>query len=159
MIDEIRQDAEDEGWGRKILKAVIGTSEEAGAEQRPADDVAVPAATEPAPPEPPLGVIPGGQSPQIDTLIRLIGDLPAEVNRKTGAAIVHKTMSAMGVSVADLLQDISRAKSSLLHEIELHRKGIVDCKRQIAEMELAIETSLKKVSQLDEVLELFKQAP
>ena len=153
MADELSGQGGDEGWGRKILKAVIGTSEEALSPDAPG--VAGQAAA-PAGPVPAGGDSVVGRIPQLATLIGLIRDLPPEVNKKTGAAIVRKTMGAMGVSVEDILMRTDIAKSSIQTEIEVNRKAIEDAKRQIAEMDKNIESAQKQMSELDEVLELFK---
>ncbi|MEW6368948.1 MAG: hypothetical protein AB1714_30335 [Acidobacteriota bacterium] len=153
MAEELGGQGGDEGWGRKILKAVIGTTDEAAGPEVPeaAAQAAAPAGS----------VASGGDSivgqiPQLATLIGLIRDLPPEVNKKTGAAIVRKTMGAMGVSVEDILMRTDIARSSIQTEIEANRKAIEDTKRQIAQMESNIESAQKKMSELDEVLELFK---
>lgn len=152
-MDENEEVPSGEGWGRKILKAVIGTSDEtAGGEPQTAE---LPASDVPAT-EPVILTGVGGHNPQVDTLIRLIHDLPPEVNKKTGASIVRKTMAAMGVSVDEVLQEITRAKGALTGEVDLHRNAIEDYKKQIATMEKSIESSLKKAGQLDEILELFQ---
>ncbi|MBI2836828.1 MAG: hypothetical protein HYX75_00805 [Acidobacteria bacterium] len=152
-MDENQEVPPGEGWGRKILKAVIGTNEEtAGVEPQTAE-----LATSDVPAAEPV-ILPGvgGHNPQVDTLIRLIHDLPSEVNKKTGASIVRKTMAAMGVSVDEVLQEIRRAKGALTGEVDLHRNAIEDYKNQIATMEKSIDSSLKKAGQLDEILELFQ---
>jgi hypothetical protein len=155
MTDETQDQAAEGGWTKKILKAVIGASDD----KEELSDAAQPAVSDASPPADVPLVDPhslAGTNPQVDTLVGIIRELPPEVNRKTGAAIVRKTMAAMGVAVEDVLRDTGRVKASMTKEIELHRKTIEDCKRQIAQMESAIDSSQKKMTQLDEILELFK---
>ncbi len=154
MNDEMSDQNKEEGWGHKILKAVIGSAGEASNDEQAVPPEPVTATSIETPQVNASSVT--GLNPQVDTLINLIRELPPEVNRKTGAAIVRKTMAAMGVSVEEVLGDTTRVKASLMKEIELHRHAIEDNKKQIGQMEAAIESSQKKMCQLDEILEIFK---
>jgi len=94
-------------------------------------------------------------SGNVKTLIRLVGDLPADVSKQTGAQIIRLTMEAMGISMEDVLSEAQAAQSEMLDAVRANIKKIEEYKTVIRKLESDIKYFQGRANELSEIIDLF----
>jgi hypothetical protein len=91
----------------------------------------------------------------VETLIKLVGGLPAGVSRQTGAQIIRQTMEAMGISMTEVLTDAKQAHARLRNYTNESYNVIEEHKILIRRLEDDIHYYHHKAKELDEIINLF----
>ena len=91
----------------------------------------------------------------VETLIKLVGGLPAGVSRQTGAQIIKQTMEAMGISMSEVLADAQQALGRLHNFTKENYNIIEEHKILIRRLEDDIQYFHHKAKELDEIINLF----
>ncbi|MBX2860505.1 MAG: hypothetical protein KTR14_04680 [Vampirovibrio sp.] len=91
----------------------------------------------------------------VQTLIRLVMDLPEGVTKQTGAQIIRLTMEAMGISMEDVLSEAQSAQSEMLDAVRANIKKIEEYKTVIRKLESDIKYYQGKANELSEIIDLF----
>jgi hypothetical protein len=91
----------------------------------------------------------------VQTLIRLVNELPEGVTKQTGAQIIRLTMEAMGISMEDVLSDAQSAQSDMLDAVRANIKKIEEYKTVIRKLETDIKFYQGKANELSEIIDLF----
>jgi SpoVK/Ycf46/Vps4 family AAA+-type ATPase len=91
----------------------------------------------------------------VQTLIRLVSDLPEGVTKQTGAQIIRLTMEAMGISMEDVLSEAQAAQSDMLEAVRANIKKIEEYKTVIRKLETDIKYFQGKANELSEIIDLF----
>jgi hypothetical protein len=91
----------------------------------------------------------------VQTLIRLVSDLPDGVTKQTGAQIIRLTMEAMGISMEEVLGEAQSAQSEMLEAVRANIKKIEEYKTVIRKLENDIKHYQGKANELSEIIDLF----
>ncbi|MEB3206024.1 MAG: hypothetical protein VKK59_01585 [Vampirovibrionales bacterium] len=94
-------------------------------------------------------------SGNVQTLMRLVNDLPEGVTKQTGAAIIRLTMEAMGISMEEVLTEAQAAQSEMLDAVRANIKKIEEFKSVIRKLETDIKFFQGKANDLSEIIDLF----
>ena len=91
----------------------------------------------------------------VQTLIRLVNELPEGVTKQTGAQIIRLTMEAMGISMEEVLSEAQSAQSDMLDAVRANIKKIEEFKTVIRKLEHDIKFYQGKANELSEIIDLF----
>jgi hypothetical protein len=91
----------------------------------------------------------------VQTLIRLVNELPEGVTKQTGAQIIRLTMEAMGISMEEVLSEAQAAQSDMLDAVRANIKKIEEFKTVIRKLETDIKFYQGKANDLSEIIDLF----
>lgn len=94
-------------------------------------------------------------SSNVQTLMRLVNDLPEGVTKQTGAQIIRITMEAMGISMEEVLTEAQAAQSEMLDAVRANIKKIEEFKTVIRKLETDIKYYQGKANDLSEIIDLF----
>ncbi|MDX2085947.1 MAG: hypothetical protein SFZ03_11230 [Candidatus Melainabacteria bacterium] len=94
-------------------------------------------------------------SGNVQTLIRLVSELPEGVTKQTGAQIIRLTMEAMGISMEEVLSEAQSAQSEMLDAVRANIKKIEEFKTVIRKLESDIKYYQGKANELSEIIDLF----
>jgi hypothetical protein len=94
-------------------------------------------------------------SGNVQTLIRLVSDLPDGVTKQNGAQIIRLTMEAMGIPMEDVLSEAQSSQSELLDAVRTNLKKIEEFKAIIRKLESDIKYYQGKANELSEIIDLF----
>lgn len=94
-------------------------------------------------------------SSNIETLTRLIHQLPSGVTRQTGAQIIRQTMEAIGMSMNKVLGEAQQAQEGHAQKIKEHLNSIEEYKNNIRILEKELQKNKKRVDDLDDIISLF----
>lgn len=94
-------------------------------------------------------------SNNVQTLQRLVNELPEGVSRQSGAQIIRLTMEAMGIATDGVLSEAQSAQTELLEAVRSNIKRIEDYKAAIAKLETDIKQHQGKANELSEMIDLF----
>lgn len=94
-------------------------------------------------------------SGNVQTLIKLVSDLPEGVTKQTGAQIIRLTMEAMGISMEEVLSEAQSAQSEMLEAVRANIKKIEEFKTVIRKLETDIKYYQGKANELSEIIDLF----
>lgn len=94
-------------------------------------------------------------SSNIETLTRLIHQLPSGVTRQTGAQIIRQTMEAIGMSMNKVLTEAQQAQEGHAQKIKEHLNSIEEYKNNIRILEKELQKNKKRVDDLDDIISLF----
>ena len=96
--------------------------------------------------------------PQNVAILRqLISQLPGGVSRQAGALVIKQTMEALGISMKSVLQEAQQLQESLNLSARECQSSILECKKQINNLELQVQQYQKQSSSLNEIVSLFVQ--
>lgn len=93
----------------------------------------------------------------IAVLKKLITQLPAGVNKQTGALIIKQTMEALGISMKSVLQEAQQVQEGLNNSAKECHSTILEYKKQIVELEKQAQNHQKQYAALNELISLFVQ--
>lgn len=93
----------------------------------------------------------------IAVLKKLITQLPAGVNKQTGALIIKQTMEALGISMKSVLQEAQQVQEGLNNSAKECFSTIQEYKKQIVELEKQAQNHQKQYAALNELISLFIQ--
>lgn len=91
----------------------------------------------------------------VQTLIRLVSDLPEGVTKQTGAQIIRLTMEAMGISMEEVLTEAQNEQSSMMEAQRVNIRKIEELKAVIRKLEADNRLYLGKANELSEIIDLF----
>ncbi|MEI7474345.1 MAG: hypothetical protein WCK67_06155 [bacterium] len=91
----------------------------------------------------------------IETLTRLVNQLPAGVTRQTGAQIIRQTMEAMGISMNKVLGEAQHSQDEYTQRIKEHINSIEEYKNNIRQLEKDVQKNKKRVDELEDIISLF----
>jgi hypothetical protein len=94
-------------------------------------------------------------SGNVQTLIRLVSELPEGVTKQTGAQIIRLTMEAMGISMEEVLSEAQAAQTEMLDAVRANIKKIEEFKTVIRKLEADIKYYQGKANELSEIIDLF----
>lgn len=94
-------------------------------------------------------------SGNVQTLIRLVSELPEGVTKQNGAQIIRLTMEAMGIPMEDVLGEAQKSQSELLEAVRANLKKIEEFKAVIRKLEGDIKHYQGKANELSEIIDLF----
>lgn len=90
-------------------------------------------------------------------LKQLISQLPSGVSRQAGALVIKQTMEALGISMKTVLQEAQQLQESLNLSARECQSSILECKKQINNLELQVQQYQKQAGALNEIISLFVQ--
>lgn len=93
----------------------------------------------------------------VQTLIRLVSDLPDGVTKQTGAQIILFYHLAIGISMKEVLGEAQSAQSEML-KLSAPIKKIEEYKTVIRKLENDIKHYQGKANELSEIIDLFKSS-
>lgn len=91
----------------------------------------------------------------IETLTRLISQLPSGVSRQTGAQIIRQTMEAMGLSMNKVLTEAQQTQDAITEKIKENLRTIEEYKNNIRLLEKEAHKNKAKVNELEDIISLF----
>lgn len=94
-------------------------------------------------------------SGNVQTLIRLVSELPEGVTKQNGAQIIRLTMEAMGIPMEDVLAEAQSSQTELLDAVRGNLKKIEEYKAVIRKLETDIKYYQGKANELSEIIDLF----
>lgn len=94
-------------------------------------------------------------SGNVQTLIRLVSDLPEGVTKQTGAQIIRLTMEAMGISMEEVLSEAQSAQTDMLDAVRSNIRKIEELKAVIRKLETDNKLYQGKANELSEIIDLF----
>ena len=94
-------------------------------------------------------------SGNVQTLIRLVSELPEGVTKQNGAQIIRLTMEAMGIPMEDVLAEAQASQTELLDAVRGNLKKIEEYKAVIRKLETDIKYYQGKANELSEIIDLF----
>jgi hypothetical protein len=94
-------------------------------------------------------------SGNVQTLIRLVSELPDGVTKQNGAQIIRLTMEAMGIPMEDVLAEAQSSQTELLDAVRGNLKRIEEYKAVIRKLETDIKYYQGKANELSEIIDLF----
>lgn len=94
-------------------------------------------------------------SSNIETIIRLVTNLPNGVPKQTGAQIIRQTMEAMGISISDVIGEAQQTQTRMLTNTKENYTAIEEHKIQIRRLEENIYMHQRKAKELDDIINLF----
>lgn len=96
--------------------------------------------------------------PQNVAILRqLISQLPSGVSRQAGALVIKQTMEALGISMKSVLQEAQQLQESINLSARECQSSILECKKQINNLELQVQQYQKQSSSLNDIISLFVQ--
>jgi len=90
-------------------------------------------------------------------LRQLIAQLPSGVSRQAGALVIKQTMEALGISMKSVLQEAQQLQESINLSSRECQSSILECKKQINNLELQVQNYQKQSNSLNEIISLFVQ--
>lgn len=93
----------------------------------------------------------------VAVLKQLIAQLPNGVSRQAGALVIKQTMEALGISMKSVLQEAQQLQESLNLSARECQGAILECKKQISNLELQVQNYQKQANSLNEIISLFVQ--
>lgn len=98
------------------------------------------------------------EMPQNVAILRqLILQLPSGVSKQAGALVIKQTMEALGISMKSVLQDAQQLQESINLSARECQSSILECKKQINNLELQVQQYQKQSSSLNDIISLFVQ--
>jgi hypothetical protein len=94
-------------------------------------------------------------SANVDTLVKLIGQLPSGVTKQTGAQIIRQTMEAMGISMNKVLTEAQHIQEELGLNIRNNINTIEEYRNNIRTLEKEVQSQRKKSEELEDLISLF----
>jgi len=94
-------------------------------------------------------------SANVDTLVKLIGQLPSGVTKQTGAHIIRQTMEAMGISMNKVLTEAQHIQEELGLNIRNNINTIEEYRNNIRTLEKEVQSQRKKSEELEDLISLF----
>jgi hypothetical protein len=94
-------------------------------------------------------------SSNVQTLLRLIGDLPEGVSKQVGAQIIRSTMEAMGIAMDEVLSEAQNAQTGLLDRVRSNLRKIDEYNTFIRKLQDESKYFQSKAAELGEVIDLF----
>lgn len=94
-------------------------------------------------------------SGNVQTLIRLVSELPEGVTKQTGAQIIRLTMEAMGISMEEVLSEAQTAQTDMLEAVRANIRKIEELKAIIRRLENDNKVYQGKANELSEIIDLF----
>ncbi len=94
-------------------------------------------------------------SANVDTLVKLIGQLPSGVTKQTGAQIIRQTMEAMGISMNKVLTEAQQIQEELGLNIRNNINTIEEYRNNIRTLEKEVQSQRKKSEELEDLISLF----
>lgn len=88
-------------------------------------------------------------------LTHLISKLPAGVSKQTGALIIRQTMEALGIPMKAVVSEAKNVQQSLTAKARECQKNIIDCRKQIATLEIKGQQFQKQAVAMSEMINLF----
>lgn len=88
-------------------------------------------------------------------LTHLISKLPAGVTKQTGALIIRQTMEALGIPMKSVIKEAQQVQQALTSRARECQKSIIDCKKQIATLEIKGQQYQKQAVSMNDVINLF----
>lgn len=94
-------------------------------------------------------------SSNVQTLLRLIQDLPEGVTKQVGAQIIRSTMEAMGIAMDEVLSEAQTAQTGLLDRVRTNLRKIDEYNSFIRKLQDESKYFQAKAGELGEVIDLF----
>jgi len=94
-------------------------------------------------------------SANVDTLVKLITQLPSGVTKQTGAQIIRQTMEAMGISMNKVLTEAQQIQEELGLNIRNNINTIEEYRNNIRTLEKEVQSQRKKSEELEDLISLF----
>jgi hypothetical protein len=91
----------------------------------------------------------------VQTLIRLVNDLPEGVTKQTGAQIIRLTMEAMGISMEEVLSEAQSAQTDMLDAVRSNIRKIEELKAVQRKLDSDNKLYQGKANTLSEMIDLF----
>ena len=88
-------------------------------------------------------------------LNHLISKLPTGVTKQAGALIIKQTMEALGIPMKSVISEAQQVQESLTNRARECQKSIIDCKKQIAAMEIKAQQYQKQALSMNDIINLF----
>lgn len=88
-------------------------------------------------------------------LNHLISKLPAGVSKQTGALIIRQTMEALGIPMKSVIREAQQVQETLTNNARECQKNIIDCKKQIANLEIKGQQYQKQAVAMNDIINLF----
>lgn len=93
----------------------------------------------------------------VAVLKQLIAQLPSGVSRQAGALVIKQTMEALGISMKSVLQEAQQLQEGYNLSARECQSAILDCRKQINNLELQAQNYQKQANSLNEIISLFVQ--
>ena len=90
-------------------------------------------------------------------LKQLITQLPGGVSRQAGALVIKQTMEALGISMKSVLQEAQQLQENISLSARECQNNILECKKQINNLEVQVQKYQKQATALNEIISLFVQ--
>lgn len=90
-------------------------------------------------------------------LKQLIAQLPSGVSRQAGALVIKQTMEALGISMKSVLQEAQQMQENLNLSARDCQSSILECRKQISNLEHQVQSYQKQANSLNEIISLFVQ--
>ena len=81
-------------------------------------------------------------------LRKLVNQLPPGVSKQTGAQIIRQTIEALGIPMKSVIGEAQQVQESLALRTRECQKNIVDCRKQIATLEIKAQQYQKQLSRI-----------
>ena len=94
-------------------------------------------------------------SNNVSILKHLISKLPAGVTKQTGAVIIRQTMEALGIPMKTVIQEAQQMQQALAARTRECQKNIIDCRKQIATLEIKVQQYQKQTVAMNDIINLF----
>ena len=91
----------------------------------------------------------------VAVLCSLLTRIPAGVSRQTAAQIISQTMEALGITMASVMQEAKQVQADLSTKVRECQKTIIDCRKQIENLEHQAQDYQRQVIKLNDVINLF----
>lgn len=88
-------------------------------------------------------------------LNHLIAKLPAGVTKQTGAIIIKQTMEALGIPMKSVLREAQQVQDSLAVRTRECQKNIIECRKQIATLEIKVQQYQRQAVVMNDIINLF----
>lgn len=91
----------------------------------------------------------------VAVLCSLLTRIPAGVSPQTAAQIISQTMEALGITMSSVMQEAKQVQADLSTKVRECQKTILDCRKQIENLEHQAQDYQRQVIKLNDVINLF----
>ena len=91
----------------------------------------------------------------VAVLCSLMAKLPVGVSRQTAAVIITQTMEALGIPMASVIQEAKQTQEDLSAKVRECQKNIIECKKQINNLEAQSQSYQRQVIKICDIISLF----